>query len=1406
MKKQRILAMAMAASMLISNVGITAFAEKDTTKPIDETVYEGKVRPTMSPEAAEAQNKIRQEQEMLENYSESAVLLGETAELSADTVTVSGTITLGSGMTAKEDGRIGIYLYELKKDGNRIIEIGNSSVASGYADIDKGDSKTSYSFTAPKGNYAVGTRYYSGKAGVVNSIVFYNSDGTVLDKELAEMVELTSNKKVNITIPKAERTISGTITFENPPAEDTYFYVDLFSDNAEVSDSYQNIPVSAGAKSVDYSLGVSKGSYEMYAYISGGDSQYYSVYGDLRGWEDICYINTTEKSVTGIDFVYSGEESESSNKSIDVNVKLASKAAEDKKYVLFYEVEGRNYKNTYTAETVYAGDESFTRRMSIPQNKEVYVGVFDRTYVSSSSDDGIAYYYSEQFGVTTDKSVATPVNVAELDSIDITFPKSYELSGTVSRNGIAEGEQLDLYVIAQWDNEKFYTNVRMSASENTKDYTINIPAWAEGVELSVYSKLRTVDMGLEVEASSVPVTVIASANMAKTNISAPPSTTMQKLSGTVSFGAPLPDGGAAVTISYFNMGEEYSYVVDATTFLVKAGATSFDYSIYVPVCESTVEEGKFRVRISAEAAGTSFDGMVSKRLDPSALADYDVTMPYLDQTVSGKIVLPSGMELTSGMTVEVYVEYTYAGSVYTKYTYASVIKGESSAYYSVNVPADATLNAIWLCLMTTGTLPVIADDIYYSPDGATGEYTELSIPLKNGYNNADIKLEKANMIMGSIIVPDDFEGAVSCSINTGGGGSHIYIDAPGVYPYSVSVPDEMDSTILQFYFREEEPTNYYTGRLYYKSGGLVYNSWEAEEISMADGVVTGIDIEMIKGTNVTGKLTFEEGAFLDGEIDVSLEISNDYIRTSRSYSVNSVDGIEYSLSVPAAEDSNVTLSVEVYNYDNAKTNIASGEYYYAGVELVDPDRWSAVEIDVAQGYEADLIIPIGKKVSGRFILPDDAKGSLESAQIYFEGKAHDMSARAYPDETGYYEVYVFPDDYWYSISTYPNEISEMSNIKQQTYYYVDATHSTTNYDERGGENLTNGAENINFYLETGKTVSGTVILPDGITGDGGMYIMVEDAKTMEESDHYIHITENGTEFMITPMYMTDGDVIISYYIYGIDGIYDETLYYTSSGPTLDSSKAELVSVGEGGIENIELKAIKSRGTVTTTPIRMNYGNMGYLYADTFVVCDNGYEQRQNLYIYDYETRGDEREFSLPEAEELASAKSFNIAVEVEGERWYLTENGDLTKDIEKAKDFEMKEQSIDVPIPDKSINYPDDIRNGELSFEVTSAEADTKSNIILVQSKLNANNIYYDDVMPGAYIGVYDGDKLVEVITGEYYITGSSTPYNVTFEQQYQLEMCVSKRIDKNYTYKLFTWNNLANAAPLADVVEIAVQ
>lgn len=1415
MNKKRFSALILTVVMLFACVGAVSFADETQTESA--LVYQQNALDDemLLQRKSKAESRMR----MLEEIPAPAEVqaMGDVELQASDTVTVSGTISLGSG-TAAEAGKIGVYLYEVIEDGDHIKTIKSSSAVSATAEIKKGKKSATYSVTAPKGTYVVMAEYYEGKSDCINASVYYGADGSVLSRELAQPLELTANKTVNITIPKATRSISGKITFSEKITEKAWLYIYATPENSDApeGDNYKRYAIEANTKTMEYTIGVGEGIYTLDVFSSMGDYGTYNIYGKIdNDWDSMCYISTYEKSVTNVDFtcdVVSAEEETSS--SVNVKVSLPEKAESARSYSFFYESTDGNNSSRYVEKSISAGEQSFSMQASIP-NGGVYVGVYDTTdTLKRYYDETLKYYYSESLGITTDKTAATPIYAESTSQINIALPESYRLKGTISRNGFAPETMQSVSVVVKWGNETFRKAVTMSRDQTSVDYTIDIPTWAAGNEACVHAE---VDMGSYnsyiIEGEEVKTTL--SQAMSNVNLNMPSADALVKVCGKVVLKKAAPVGGVALDISYYIKDQGYA---DAGIYKIAAGKNAADYSMYVPAEAAFREYGseeKITIQVESKSADSAYNGHTTARFSREEIDDATISLLCFDQSISGEISISASVELTSGLSVIVNADIEVDGVETYVYQEVSIVKGARSAAYQMAVPSDAILNQVYMYVDNAGSLAVGTDWLYYSPDGEST--FDLNLPLTNGISDVDFMLEKAKLVSGTVIIPDDFEGEAYCYIYASGNisseSTQVRIDAPGSYPFNIPVDENETSVTISAKLADWTDHNYYTGELYYSSGGMKRNYYEAEKIDVSAGSVGNINITMEKGANISGTISFQDGVYVNesadgGGVTVKLELTdknNNRLGSKYYYNVTSAKDFEYQIPI-SGDASQAKMKVEI-SPNSANTNLPSATFYYSGDSLLSTTYSGNAKTFDATGAAVNITVPMGVKVSGKIINPADAAGRVSYGQLNFEAKVIDINTYVSVDENGYYETYIFPEEESYTVSFWPSQMTDGTNILRQSYYYVSADESTTDRNEASDVNLKNGMDNLNFHTKTGKLLSGKFLFDeDALTNISWCEIRVTNASTGDIDYEYIDGNKLADGFSFYPSTLDENGVYISYFVSYKDGADSGEVYYTSDGLSLEKDTI----LYPADVKDIEIKLVDKPAKITLTPVRWNLNNVNYVQAEVCVLVGEkevkvgypfyaglGYQENISQYPED---------IYIPAVIENQDDAFFKIATKITDplynqRTYYVAENGALTPDAAKAKKFQIQNMSVNVPIADSTITYSS--MGDDMKMEITSAVADAENGSISVSMTVGINS-WSDYVTPDYYIGVYDANKLIKVISGKYEY--SEYKEVESFYTGYILTANIETEINKNYTYKLFTWNNSVAATPLLTPVNISVE
>lgn len=1313
-------------------------------------------------------------------------------------MTVSGTISLP--VAASEDGRVGVYLYRLKKDGNKIINSYSSSSAYTIVNVAKGSKSVKYSLTAPEGSYTVAARSLDGNGKILNEMTYYSTDGTSYCIEGADVI--TAGEAVNITLPAAERSISGTITLTEPVSEDGYAYI--YCEDSEYNfPAYQSIPVTKGQTELNYSIGVRKDIYELEVNVGGGYYSYYSVTGNAGDYNDICYLNTTDKSLNGIDFTYdnTGENGTTAN----VTVNFGKTLDTDKSYAL--RLDYGNRTSSYTT-NVKAGESSFSRKITPDNNGKFLISVQDRTDFDIWYSDGVAYYYSKELGLTPDKNLATKLTPDEADGLIINFPESNILTGTVQRNGCKTGADLDLYVFAKIGTEAFFTAVTIDAAADSAPYSIDIPKRVDSSEVEVYTALRVSNRLINVYGESVyPDSIDA------VDVNAP-ADGFKKVSGTVKFAAPAPAGGLLFDFRSYNRSGNSIYSLTMASYFVSEGETELNYTVDIlDTNDNRSDNGDIQAEFSVSGIDKRFN--ISGWTLIFASDTYNFTLPYKSQTIAGKIKAPDSQQLPSAVSYRVYINYSMpdGGSDYDE-IYGSIMKGEAESEYSLNVPAEATLMRLELNMESIGTSPVYNTYLYYNGSGISEDWADINIPMTNGLKNVDFELIKGKLVTGVISVPDDFEGKMYCWVYTDGGSNNdINITSGGEYPYVATTQYDTEETEIYLSFSSNYSCNYYTGDTYYNSNGSTYIRNNAENVELNGDITEGINFNLIKAKIISGTLSFADGAYIEGgQQNGWIYASADSFRNGvymRCYDTQSID---YSISVPEDINEEFEIYVDMYSSSNISTNIVSGEYYYTeGGELsVDSSQAKKFTIDTIED-NINLVIPVGYCISGKIILPKNAVGSVESACICWTpvngGGSSGRSMKIADD--GSYKLFVAPREGGYKLSVEPYEMPAVTNIIGDEYYYLNDSQSTTNSKEASVINANGDVDNIDIFLECGKMISGKITVPDdvNINSNTGVEISVDGNSLY--TNRAIRLSGKETEFGIAVPLDYEGDIAIDYCCnrFYDNSVYRDTLYVGETGPVLNSKNAKKFTVGDAGVSGINIPVVKNLVVINLTAYRPSYAGRDYsIYPSVYVVLDNGEVFYGGMGIY-YDDKSASNIVSIPDLAEYRDVDEFKVYYDIyengnydnlsyDYSEMYINSDGTFTFDKDAAESFKLNSSpKITFTVWDNSALVRNALKEGSISTAVTEAYLNTENSAAHV--KLNLENDTNTAYNAAIIVCEYDSNgAFVKLYQKMYSIT--------RYENELELDIPVD--IASGHTYKLFSWDNVSFMTPMAASMQLQAQ
>ncbi len=1328
--------------------------------------------------------------ELLKPVDKGAMLLSTEGEIGV----LSGRVSLADDATVN-GGRIGVDVYKFEKTNGKITARSVVSVAyKSYQLVN--NHYVDYSFTLPKGSYAVSAEYYYGIGDAVGYPMYYAASKSVNSVYGADSIALEDSAVADIVISKAERVIKGTITFESAMTEDTGFYV-MASDNNYTVDGYNYLPVSRGTTSVEYSVGVGVGTYNLNMGVDGYNYGYYSIYDTVDDWKNVCYIDTTSENLADVDFNYAAG---SGRAVMPVTVKLPNAVSADKIYRAGY-ISGNTTTSSGNA-MVSSGESEFETELNVTNTKNGYVFIADATISNSvySQEYSGFYYYSEEFGITSDLDKATLVDFEKTEALTITFPESVTLSGTVIRNGNAVGESIEFSVRADVEGESFYKTVRIEKDADSAEYSLDIPKTYEGKTAQVYLVLKERETTRELLTIGDTHNVTVAWDMETINLSVPDGLFVET-SGIFKLSAPAPAGGVKATLSSrFKKGNTTISYRNAD-FNIPEGQDELAYSTYILNCDGTKSNGNINVQISTTSTDYSFDNYKNISVDPANATNMEIALVYNNQTLSGKVILPQDITVSTASTYRISASYTYAGASYYEDAYVSVKKNTREAEYCIYLPKGAVITNLSMYTENIGDCCVEGNTLYYTGSGTSKDYTNISVVADNPVS-VNFRPQKAKLIRGTVTVPDDFTGSAYAWVYARGTSvTYVQINSPGEIKYTTSVPLDTASTTVYLSFSDQYVCNYFTGNTYYNSNGSKYISSEAETIALSTDLTDNINFTLIEAAVLTGTLTYGEGATYEGSGSLRVYAQGTNFSNSAHLNLTSLEDFDYSISVPKVEAESVYVYAELSLYSGTASNMSAGKYYYKGEQTLSVLESDKQAVNLNNVSKIDMTIPTGYRISGKIVYPDGAIGKLEKGNLYASYKdgttTRNISSYIVPDENGNYEAYLPPIPRTYTFYLNPT-MSSKTNLIGSTYYYVSANSSAMSNSSATSVDISGGKADINFIIEKGSTISGKIILPDGVEYSSGMSASL----CLQKSSPYLYqygnvaLTGRETEYMIAYPTSAGNGVYMRYTCY-TSPIYSDFLYYTGKTPTTDEASAALL---DAGATNVDLKLAKQGGEVKIKPYR-DAGSSGYVGYKIKIMTDAGVVvTTTNNSMSGTATEGSEKTIKLPDFGRTAT--KFKLGFIINNKVGYYMTETMYSPESDEGTWINISNITFRAKLPDMNNLVSmgdilvDGIKSGAVSVGVSEAVADSSSDELNVS--FDCKNNAQIPLVSNIYVGVYKNNVLLEVVPYKYEIPQSSTEGSV--------DVSIPMDISGEYEYKLYMWDGLSKRRPVTSSVEAEVK
>lgn len=987
---------------------------------------------------------------------------------------------------ATEDGTIRIALFQAATvDSTGFVSSAPASYTSVNISVDAGDTSASTSFTVPAGNYIPAVYPYTTAIGSTPyQYVYFNKDGTAATNAYtAESVRISAAKTVTVTLPKAERTISGTVHFSEALTEDTEFEIS-FEDSSRYSNTYSYCYywVKKGSTSFDFSLPVAAGSYSLEIRNYQNDYWgYYDNFGSLTSNRDSCaYVSVYDSSVSDLridgDILLgeSGSEPiESTAHRVDVTVKLPEEVNGYKRYFVLLYVPQYNELWDYSSYTISNGfsAEEISATFWLEEDMEFSVGYLDVTNYSSFSWTD---YYPGQRYLTEDDGITSLVENAQVFtmgtkdmSVTIDDTSNYKMTGTL-KLGSARSTDSAVFAMAEFANgETFGARVYLPAGDTSESYVIYVPKTQSG-SFAHYAADATGGRGVILnEESRVDGDTYTVKNKLSLSTLTMPSI-IPNVTGTVSLpsGIKAPEGGLAMQFQINGSNVGYYYMDE--------GESSISFSFAAALEDDNTDN---RVRVTLQNPPDNLANMVTLYGEyGDDMMDLSIAIPET-VLVSGTISVPQSAK-DLGTTFEVYTYGSPEGySNINNYTYISILPGETSAYYQLKALKNIETD-LYVEVTADATGKVLSATQYLQEDGSFDiGYTDVTLSEDITSN---VIFGAGQSITGTISLASglpagEYYGYVRAEPDQGGDDYSTYISLNGTsVDYSLAVPLDYTGTWRVYVYLYEGASNAMIDTsLYYSNTGVTTNYSDAALITAP---ADDIDFVIPKARVISGTVIFPD-EFQGYEIwGNAYAIDSDY-NYYNSY-ISNYDTLDYTIKVPTDYTGTYKLAVYLRSDDNVPGLITRTYLYLTEDGTLSTDMDKAEEFSVGDdGLQQDLTVPLGKSINVTLNAPEGFSGDYNGRlylydlstynevarnDFYFDGTSTTVSLSLPADSTGSYTLRIIM-------------YTGLGTVTNNYYYYNNGTWVTST------SNITpiDLSQDLSVTLPQAKIISGKLVSSQG---------------------------------------------------------------------------------------------------------------------------------------------------------------------------------------------------------------------------------------------------------------------------------------------------------------------------------------
>lgn len=1040
---------------------------------------------------------------------------------------------------------------------------GSDSVSSSIS-VPEGSSSAAYSLKVPPNKPGTG---YKVNYQLVNNTMYYipvgyyNSNDTVRVVALAELVDVSEKNETEIGLTVYEKkVISGTVSLPEGNAPSGGLSISLYAVYGNDS-SNTTIMIPEGSSSADYMLYVPAGAgytvrYQLnnIAYISYG---YYNENSTVTEANSATPVNVTEGDKPGINIkliakrIISGLISLPSGKSAPVGGIAVTVIATN----------GTNTASVDVSIPEGRGSVPYTIYVPTGAGYKVSYQTKDTSYVS------IGYYNSNKTVLDVNSANLLVMGSKNEYSINLTLIEKRVISGKVSLpSGTAPFGGIVVKISTNWavnsSSMELSTTTTIFQGESSAEYSMLVPPGEDYIikcevlsgEVKYINETYYSTGGTVYNKSFADKIKTTGGNQPNINFVL---LEKRKVTGTLS----LPVGMVAEEDMVFTYTD--SKKVTTVIAVIHKGEGSGPYVVYFEPGLHTVhyevpENDIFVTKGYYSKGGTVTDEKSATVVDVTTGDQAGINLVMiLKRTISGTVILPSGVAPAGGIDVTIDAGTKYSNSIQVKGTTTVTIpQGKRSADYKLFIPPGTDYKVRY-----TVSNPNIVSQMYFNYDSMVDNVDAALIINVTDENKGDIdiSLVEKRTISGTVLLPTGGAPAGGTSVNVVIENSTNTLIKP--VEVKLTIPEGANSVSYiasvipadgyRVRYTVSESSDYATDGYYGVGGITTLNVSSAESLNLSKENKTELNLTMVKKRVISGTFSLPSGT-ASTAITVKIYAGGSY-STSVTIPQNG-SSVPYTLKVaPNAAGSGYKI---YYNIISGANNIFMTSGYYNSKGMT-ADQNSAETVDVSSSDKngVNLMLIPKSSIGGIVSIPRTNISSVSATIIVSNDKYTGTIGVTIPEgkTSAPYTVYV-PDGAGYTVRY------QTSNAQYVNTGYYGGLTTVKDLEQSVKVNLDNENKNdINLMLIEGKKIEGTINLPGNrIAPAGGLYVELLASNGVDTVRTQLTIPQGYKSIKYTMYVPATDNYKLSYRVNNV--AYMPVGYYNSKETTLDENNATIKDI------------------------------------------------------------------------------------------------------------------------------------------------------------------------------------------------------------------------------------------------------